>query len=148
LAVAASVRIAGQGWEAELDEVFGRIGGVFARVETRRTARRMVGGLVAPLPTKNCWSLAEHVGDRSPDAMQHLLARARWDHDQALTEVRDYGVEQLGYRDGIGVLDETGDLTKGAHTVGAGANTPAPPDGSRIRRSRCSCPMAPTAATP
>ena len=118
LAVAASVSIAGQGWDTELDEVFGRIGGVFARVESRRTARRMVGGLVALLPTKNCWSLAEHVGDRSPDAMQHLLARARWDHDEALTEVRDYAVQQLGACDGIGVLDETGDVKKGGHTVG------------------------------
>jgi len=99
--------------------VFARIGGGFARVETRRTAARMVTGLVSSqLPTKNCWSLAEYAGDKSPDAMQHLLAQACWDHDGALTGVRDYAVEQLGDRDAIGVLDETGDLKKGTHTVG------------------------------
>jgi hypothetical protein len=27
----------------------------------------------------NCWTIAEHAGDHSPDGMQHLLARAVWD---------------------------------------------------------------------
>jgi hypothetical protein len=30
---------------------------------------------VADLPRKNCWTIAEHAGDTSPDGMQHLLAR-------------------------------------------------------------------------
>jgi len=34
--------------------------------------------LLADLPQKNCWSIAEHAGDRDPHAMQYLLAgRAR-----------------------------------------------------------------------
>lgn len=117
-AVAAAASIAPQGWEAALDALMGRVAGRFTRVETRRTAVRMVTGLVSELPTKNCWSLAEHAGDRSPDAMQHLLARACWDHDGVLTEVRDYAVEHLGDRDAVAVLDETGDVKKGTHTVG------------------------------
>jgi hypothetical protein len=32
-------------------------------------------GLLAELPRKNCWSIAEHAGDPSPDGIQHLLAR-------------------------------------------------------------------------
>jgi SRSO17 transposase len=78
----------------------------------------MVTGLASELPMKNCWSLAEYAGDRSPDAMQHLLARAHWDHDGVLADVRGYAIETLGTRDAIGVLDETGDLKKGTHTVG------------------------------
>jgi hypothetical protein len=30
-------------------------------------------GLLADLPRKNCWTIAEHVGDGGPDGMQHLL---------------------------------------------------------------------------
>jgi hypothetical protein len=37
-------------------------------------------GLADP-PRKNCWTIAEHTGDASPDGLQHLLGRARWDAD-------------------------------------------------------------------
>jgi hypothetical protein len=45
-------------------------GGRFRRVEPRRRARAFVLGLLAELPRKNCWVIAEHAGDRSPDGMQ------------------------------------------------------------------------------
>ena len=51
-----------------------RVAGRFARVEPRWRARAFVLGLLADLPRKNCWSIAEHACDRSPDGMQHLLA--------------------------------------------------------------------------
>jgi SRSO17 transposase len=53
-------------------------------------------GLLADLPRKNCWRIAEHAGDASPDGMQHLLGRAVWDHDQLRDDVRDDVVEHLG----------------------------------------------------
>lgn len=55
--------------------------GRFARVKTRHRTRRFVPGLLADLPRKNCWTIAEHAGDRDPHGMQHLLARAVWDTD-------------------------------------------------------------------
>ena len=58
-----------------------RGGARFSRVEPRRRARAFVLGLLAELPRKNCWTIAEHAGDRTPDGMQHLLSRARWDAD-------------------------------------------------------------------
>ena len=58
-----------------------RTGSRFRRVEPRRRARAFVLGLLAELPRKNCWTIAEHAGDSSPDGMQHLLARAKWDAD-------------------------------------------------------------------
>ena len=33
-------------------------------------------GLLADLDRKNCWSIDEHRGAKSPDALQHLLSRA------------------------------------------------------------------------
>lgn len=40
------------------------------------TAPQGALGLLADLPRKNCWSIAEHAGDRDPHGMQHLLGRA------------------------------------------------------------------------
>jgi SRSO17 transposase len=50
--------------------------------------------------------------------MQHLLARAVWDHDKVRDDLRDYVVEHLGDREAVLVVDETGDLKKGTATVG------------------------------
>jgi len=75
-------------------------------------------GLLADLPRKNCWTIAEQAGDPSPDGMQHLLARAVWDHDAVRDDIRDYVVEHLGEDDAVLVVDETGDLKKGTTTVG------------------------------
>jgi SRSO17 transposase len=77
-------------WQAGLDELLGRVAGRFGRVELRRRARALVGGLLADLPRKNCWTLAEHAGDPSPDGMQHLLARGVWDHDGVRDDVAQF----------------------------------------------------------
>ena len=103
---------------AEADRLLDRMAGRFVRVETRRRARAFVLGLLADLPRKNCWTIAEHAGDPDPHGMQHLLARASWDTDGVRDDLRDYVVGALGDTDGVLVVDETGDLKKGVHTVG------------------------------
>jgi DDE superfamily endonuclease len=105
-------------WQAGLDELLGRVAGRFGRVEPRRRARAFVLGLLADLPRKNCWTLSEHAGDATPDGLQHLLAGAVWDHDAVRDDIRDYLVEHLGDPGAVLVVDETGDLKKGSHTVG------------------------------
>jgi SRSO17 transposase len=116
--VAAGHSLSLVGWRAELEELLGRICGRFGRVEPRRRARAFVVGLLAELPRKNCWTIAEHAGDPTPDGMQHLLARAVWDHDGVRDDVRDYLVQHLGDPQAVLVVDETGDLKKGVMTVG------------------------------
>lgn len=128
-------------WLAEFDQLMGRIAGRFSRVEPRRSARAFVLGLLSDLPKKNCWTIAEHAGDATPDGMQHLLAGARWDAGAVRDDLRDYVVEHLGDRDAVLVVDETGDVKKGTATAGSSGNTPAQPGGSRTPRSRCSSPM-------
>ncbi|HEU5473781.1 MAG TPA: FAD-dependent oxidoreductase [Actinophytocola sp.] len=98
-------------------------------------ARPAVGHLVA-LPRKNCWTIAEHVGDRDAHGMQHLLARARWDTDGVRDDLRDYVIGALGDTDGILVVDETGDSRRATTPSECNATTPAPPGGSRTRKSR------------
>ncbi|WAU86576.1 IS701 family transposase [Streptomyces sp. Qhu-G9] len=96
----------------------GRISGRFARVEPRRQAKAMLFGLLSDLPRKNCWSIAEWAGQTSPDGMQHLLGRARWDADRVRDDVCEYVLEHLHDEDAVLVVDETGDVKKGTHTVG------------------------------
>jgi SRSO17 transposase len=87
-----------------------RIAPRFARVEPRRHARELVLGLMAELPRLNCWTLAEHLGHATPDALQHLLGRAKWDADAIRDDLRGYVMEHLGEAGGVLVVDETGDV--------------------------------------
>jgi SRSO17 transposase len=96
----------------------GLIGARFGRVEPRRRARTFLFGLLAGLPRTNCWTIAEHAGDATPDGMQHLLARASWDAEAVREDLRGYVVDHLADPDAVLVVDETGDLKKGTATVG------------------------------
>src|ERR687897_888822 len=116
--VAAGHSVIPASWQTGLEELLGRVAGRFARVEPRRHARALVLGLLADLPRKNCWTIAEHAGQASPDGLQHLLAGAVWDHDGIRDDVRALVVEPLGDPGAVLVVDETGDLKKGTATVG------------------------------
>jgi SRSO17 transposase len=117
-AVAAEASVDPAWWPEIFDELMGRIAGRFGRVEPRRRARAFVLGLLAGLPRKNCWSIAEHAGDRSPGGMQHLLGRARWDAGGVRDDLRDYVAGHLGDPGAVLVVDETGDVKKGTATAG------------------------------
>jgi SRSO17 transposase len=101
-----------------LDELMLRAGPRFRRAEPRRRARAFVLGLLAGLPRKNCWTIAEHAGDATPDGMQHLLARARWDAEGVRDDMRGFVIGHLGDPGAVLVADETGDLKKGTATAG------------------------------
>ena len=58
-----------------------RIAPRFARYEPLRRASESMLGMVSGLDRKNCWTIAEHRGDTSPDGLQHLLSRAQSDAD-------------------------------------------------------------------
>src|SRR5215204_1060015 len=134
-------------WQETLDELLSRIAGRFTRVEPRRRARAFVRGLLASLSRTNCWTLAEHAGDASPDGMQHLLARAVWDADAVRDDVRALLVEHLGDQAAVLVIDETGDLKKAAIPPGCSVRTPAPPARSTTPRSPFTWPMPPRPGT-
>jgi SRSO17 transposase len=80
--------------------------------------REFVTGLAAPLPTRNCWTLAEHLGHPGPHLLQHFLSRASWDDEAVGVDLVGYVRDRLGSGDATLVLDETGDLKKGVETVG------------------------------
>jgi SRSO17 transposase len=105
-------------WAGELGAVGERIGGRFARSEPRRRAVGYIRGLLSTTERKNGWQLAEHLGDPTPDGVQHLLARADWDADAVRDDLTAYVAEHLGGPAGVLVVDETGFLKKGAKSCG------------------------------
>jgi len=107
-----------QGWAAEVDAVAERIAPRFRRAEPRRRAVGYIRGLLSATERKNGWQLAEHLGDPTPDGVQHLLARADWDADAVRDDLLAYVAEHLGHADGVLVVDETGFLKKGTKSVG------------------------------
>ena len=105
-------------WSEELLALHRRIGHHFARSEPRRRSLGYMKGLLSPVERKNGWQLAEYVGELTPDGMQRLLNAADWDVDGVRDELTNYVVEQLGSDEVVLVVDETGFLKKGAHSVG------------------------------
>ena len=73
-----------------------RIAPRFARYEPLRHAGELMAGLVSGLDKKNCWTIAEHRGECTPDGLQHLLARASWDADDVRDDLCDYVVDAFG----------------------------------------------------
>jgi len=117
-AVAAADSVDLDRWQAAFSEVIDRIAPRFARYEPLRHAAGLIQGLVSGLDRKNCWTIAEHRGESTPDGLQHLLARAKWDADAVRDDLRGYVVDNFGDPGAILVVDETGDVKKGTHSVG------------------------------
>src|SRR5436309_2267425 len=107
-------------WAEELASVGERLGRRFGRSEPRRRAVGYIRGLLSDTQRKNGWQLAEHLGEATPDGVQHLLARAAWDADAVRDDLTRYVAEHLGQAGGVLVVDETGFLKKGAKSVGVG----------------------------
>lgn len=76
-----------------MGELQRRLGPCFRRAQPRAQAGEYVGALMSDLLRKNGWTIAEHVGDRTPDPTQRLLNHAVWDHDRATAVVRKFVVE-------------------------------------------------------
>jgi SRSO17 transposase len=105
--------------QAELESVFARVAGRFARADLRRRMRDYVRGLLAPVERKNGWQLAEWAGHRDPAGLQHLLNGSCWDADEVRDDVRAYVAEQLG-PGGVLIIDDTGFIKKGTSSAGVG----------------------------
>lgn len=105
-------------WSKELEAVHARIAPRFTRAEPRQRALSYLQGLLSPVERKNGWQLAEQAGEATPHGMQRLLQATRWDADLVRDDLRRYLIEKLGDEDAVLVVDETGFLKKGKHSVG------------------------------
>jgi SRSO17 transposase len=118
-AVAAAHSVDAARWRDAFSAVLDAIESRFARYEPLRHAAGLMLGMLSTLERKNCWTIAEHRGDLSPDGLQHLLARARWDADAVRDDLRGYVLGAFADEQAVLICDETGDLKKGSESVGA-----------------------------
>ncbi len=103
---------------AGLDALHATIAPRFRRPEVRTRVRHYLDALLAHVPRKNGWQLAEALGERTPDGVQRLLNAARWDADAVRDDLQRYVVTHLGDAEAVLVVDETGFLKKGTKSAG------------------------------
>uniref|UniRef100_UPI0035AB747A IS701 family transposase n=1 Tax=Streptomyces pseudogriseolus TaxID=36817 RepID=UPI0035AB747A len=106
-------------WADELESVFARVAGRFARADVRWRMRDYVRGLLGQTTRKNGWQLAEWAGHRTPDGFQRLLNSSVWDAAALRDDVRAHVAEQLG-PGGVLIIDDTGFIKKGTTSAGIG----------------------------
>src|ERR1035438_7868689 len=103
-------------------ELLEEVRSCFVRVSPWLQAGKYIDAVMSQAPKRNGWTVAEHVGDRTPDRTQRLLNRAAWDTFAAMSQVRRFavaGLDEAARRPGrrgalrIGALDESGQEKKG-----------------------------------
>jgi SRSO17 transposase len=105
-------------WMQALEGLKAYVAPALGRSETRRSAGAFMDGLLSGAERKTGWMLAEQAGLEKPYRIQSLLGRSSWSADDLCDRVCAYATEALGDPDGVLVIDETGFLKKGIHSVG------------------------------
>lgn len=95
-----------------------RVSPLFVHSKSRQHARQYLEGLLAPIERKNGWTIAEHVGEKEPKAMQRFLNLAHWDAGALRDIGREYAIENLGDPRGVLIADPTGFAKKGKKSAG------------------------------
>lgn len=107
-------------WREELDRLKATLSPALGRLETRRSAGAFLDGVLSGVERKTGWMLSEQAGLSGPYRLQSLLGRSSWSADDLCGLVRRYAADALADSDGVLVVDETGFLKKGRHSVGVG----------------------------
>jgi SRSO17 transposase len=95
----------------------------FKRIETRLQFKKYVKAIASDLDKYNGWTIAEHIGDRTPDKCQRLLNANVWDEDEVLRTCRAYivaGLQRAAPKRALTIFafDETGQEKAGVCTAG------------------------------
>ena len=113
--------IAVDGWVKELAALHARIARHFARAEPRQHVLTYLKGLLGPLERKNGWHIAEWAGDQTPDGVQRLLSKAKWDAGLVRDDLQRYIMEHLADSQAVLIVDETGFPKQGDKSAGVQA---------------------------
>ncbi|MQW86406.1 IS701 family transposase [Sinorhizobium saheli] len=108
----------GLDWRHALADMKQFLAPAFKRVEQRASASTFIDGVLSRAERKTGWMLAEEAGLDRPYRLQSLLGRSSWSADALCDRVRRYVADALGDADGVLVVDETGFVKKGEHSVG------------------------------
>jgi len=105
-------------WTQAYNELVSKVGLRFERSQSRRRLSAYLQGLLSNTDRKNSWQLAESLGETTPYGLQQFLYRAKWAADEVRNDLQGYVSEQLGEPGAVLVVDETGFLKQGEHSVG------------------------------
>jgi SRSO17 transposase len=105
-------------WEQELAAFELQLSSAFGRAELKCSASAFIDGLLSGVSRKTGWQLAEQAGLERPYRLQSLLGRSSWQADTLRDLVRADVLTTLADAGGVLVVDETGFLKKGTHSVG------------------------------
>lgn len=105
-------------WDEEFAALCARMDPLFYRPESRRHARQYLRGLMAPLQRKNGWTIAEHVGEKEPKALQRFLNLTPWNADALRDLVVAYAMERFADPQSVLIADPTGFAKKGRKSAG------------------------------
>jgi len=100
------------------DELLEQIRDSYTTKKGWETAKKYMLGLMSGAERKNGWQLSEQLGESTPYRLQQFLYRGSWDADRVRDSLRGYLCEHLGEPNGVLVVDETGFLKQGKHSVG------------------------------
>jgi SRSO17 transposase len=106
------------GWVKELGDLHARIARHFVRAEPRQHVLTYLKGLLGPLERKNGWQIAEWGGDQTPDRIQRLLSKAKWDAGLVRDDLQRYVMEYLAEPQAILIVDETSFPKQGDKSAG------------------------------
>src|SRR5436305_14233852 len=105
-------------WAEDFEAFHARFAPYFFRSEVRARSAAYLRALLGSVERKNGWQLAEAIGEADPNGAQRLLYQATWNEDAVRHDLQAFVAEAFGAPDGIFVIDETGFLKKGTHSVG------------------------------
>ena len=105
-------------WNNSFDNFFNQFGHFFSRSESRSCAHDYIRGLLSDVKRKNSWQLAQIMGHDDPQAIQRLLYEAKWNDREVRHKLRQITAVRLGYKPGVGVIDESGFVKKGDQSAG------------------------------
>lgn len=105
-------------WDEEFADLCAQMESLFPRPKSREHARQYLRGLMAPPQRKNGRTIAEHVGEKEPKALQRFLNLTPWDAEAPRDLVISYAMKRFADPRAVLIADPTGFAKKGRKSAG------------------------------
>ena len=102
----------------ELAKYHAEFADLYYRTEQAHWGYKYLQGLMSPIDRKAIQPMALALEDGNVQAMQQFIGQGRWKDEQLLQKHWQLVDETLGEEDGVYIVDESGFVKKGQHSVG------------------------------
>lgn len=94
------------------------ISNCFRQKNSLDTCKSYISALMAKIERKNSWQMAEACGYKNPYSFQNFINRAIWDAELVKKSLGEEILKNLGCKDSVMTIDETGFIKKGTQSAG------------------------------